>query len=250
MNEVEVLAPVLPMKGLIAHCGAELMTRQNLLSIKTPEGTDTHHPVPHAELVQTIIEALAFRNLEVVEDQYALTADGNRMFGVLALNVLYNDCRIQIALRNSHDKSFSIGLTVGYKVFCCDNLAFHGDFEALSKKHSKHINIQEVVTLGVDRMQRNFAPMMKQVDAWQGFNLPDQTAKLVIYEAFIAGKLPAPQHLARQVAEEYFEPQFDEFKPRTMWSLSNSFTSAFKALDPIPLMKATAKLNPFLEHFN
>jgi hypothetical protein len=32
-----------------------------------------------------------------------------------------------------------------------------------------------------------------------------------------------------------------------MWSLSNSFTSAFKELNPIPHFKATAKLGEFLE---
>jgi hypothetical protein len=37
------------------------------------------------------------------------------------------------------------------------------------------------------------------------------------------------------------------FKPRTIWSLSNAFTSAFKELDPIPQFNATAKLGEFLE---
>jgi hypothetical protein len=244
------VVPPAPMPGLLAHRGAELMTRQNLLTLPTPEGTDTHRPVPHAALVQSLIEALAFRSLEVVEDQYALTPDGMRLFGTLALNVEHSGTRIVIGVRNSHDKSFAIGLTVGYKVFVCDNLAFHGDFEALSKKHSKHVNIQDVMTLAVDRMQRNFAPMMKQVDAWRGFTLPDPTAKLVIYEAFIAGRLQAPQHLARVVAEHYFEPELDDFKPRTMWSLSNAFTSSFKELDPVPRMRTTAKLNPFLAEWN
>ncbi len=32
------------------------------------------------------------------------------------------------------------------------------------------------------------------------------------------------------------------FSPRTMWSLSNAFTSAFKELEPVPQFKATAKL--------
>jgi hypothetical protein len=43
------------------------------------------------------------------------------------------------------------------------------------------------------------------------------------------------------------EPQYDEFKPRTVWSLSNAFTSAFKDLDPIPQFWATAKLGGLLE---
>jgi hypothetical protein len=42
-------------------------------------------------------------------------------------------------------------------------------------------------------------------------------------------------------------PQYDEFKARTLWSLSNAFTSAFKELEPIPQFKATAKLSGFLE---
>jgi hypothetical protein len=45
----------------------------------------------------------------------------------------------------------------------------------------------------------------------------------------------------------YFQPVHEEFQARTMWSLSNAFTSAFKELDPIPQYKATAKLAGFLQ---
>jgi hypothetical protein len=70
--------------------------------------------------------------------------------------------------------------------------------------------------------------MRKQVEVWQG-------------------KLDAPKHLARTVLELYFEPKYEEFHSRTIWSLSNAFTSAFKEMDPIPQFKATAKLGRFLE---
>src|SRR5712664_1185468 len=40
---------------------------------------------------------------------------------------------------------------------------------------------------------------------------------------------------------------YEEFKPRSIWSLSNAFTSAVKALEPIPQFEATAKLGEFLE---
>jgi hypothetical protein len=49
------------------------------------------------------------------------------------------------------------------------------------------------------------------------------------------------------VLDLYFEPIYEEFRPRTIWSLSNAFTSAFKELEPIPQFKATAKLGEFLE---
>ncbi len=56
------------------------------------------------------------------------------------------------------------------------------------------------------------------------------SAKVVIYEAFVEGKLEAPKHLARTVHDLYFEPKYEEFRSRTIWSLSNAFTSAFKEL--------------------
>jgi hypothetical protein len=44
------------------------------------------------------------------------------------------------------------------------------------------------------------------------------------------------------VQGNYFQPAHEVLTARTMWSLSNAFTSAFKQLDPIPQFKATAKL--------
>jgi hypothetical protein len=38
-------------------------------------------------------------------------------------------------------------------------------------------------------MQRNFEPMRRQVEAWQRSELTDVTAKVVIYEVFVEGKL-------------------------------------------------------------
>ncbi len=89
--------------------------------------------------------------------------------------------------------------------------------------------------------------MRQQVDRWRAQQLSAEAAKLTIYQAFIEGDLDVPKHLARRVHELYFNPQHEEFEPRTTWSLSNAFTSAFKELDPIPQFKATAKLGGFLE---
>lgn len=105
----------------------------------------------------------------------------------------------------------------------------------------------DILAIGVDRMRRNFEPMRKQVETWKGRRLPDKSAKLVIYRAFVEGELDVPKHLARRVHDLYFNPNIKEFTQRTTWNLSNAFTSAFKELDPIPQFKATAKLASFHE---
>jgi hypothetical protein len=127
-------------------------------------------------------------------------------------------------------------------------VSFHGDFTPVLAKHSKQFNLTRALAYGVDDFQRNFDPMVKAVELWRQDQLSDVTAKLIIYRAFIEGELEAPRHLDHQVHEMYFNPQLEEFQPRTMWSLSNAFTSAFKELEPVPQFKVTAKLAPFLEH--
>lgn len=234
------------MEGLLAHTGATKVGRQELLALPDPLTTDTHRPVPHAKIVEALVETLGFRHLTVLRDEYAVSDNGDRMFGVLEISEEEAGVRLAIGVRNSHDKSFSLALTVGYRVFVCDNLAFHGDFTPVTRKHSKNFDHVEVIDAAVGKMQRHFEPLKKQIDVWQHYSMTDIYAKTVIYDAFIAGQLEAPKKLATLVHENYFEPDIEDFKPRTKWSLSNAFTSAFKHLDPIPQMQATAKLAPFL----
>jgi hypothetical protein len=85
------------------------------------------------------------------------------------------------------------------------------------------------------------------VEEWRESQISTATAKLINYRAFIESELDAPKHLVRRVHELYFRPIYPEFEARTLWSLSNAFTSAFKELDPIPQLKAPAKLAGFLQ---
>jgi hypothetical protein len=44
----------------------------------------------------------------------------------------------------------------------------------------------------------------------------DNTARLILYSAFIDGKLEAPGSLLPEVHLLYFEPEYPEFAARTM----------------------------------
>src|SRR5260370_36843149 len=232
---------------LLAHCGSSKITREELKVIPTPAGSATHQPLPHFEIVEALVETLSFRQISVVREEYAVTGDGMKMFGGVDRETTFDGCRFSVGVRNSNDKSMGLALTVGYRVLVCDNMAFHGDFPPVLAKHTKHVSLVDILSVGIDRMQRSFEPMRKQVEAWKRTRISDEAAKLIIYRAFIEGDLEAPKHLARGVHDHYFNPRVEEFAPRTLWCLSNAFTSAFKDLDPIPQFKTTAKLASFLE---
>src|SRR5882724_4456851 len=235
---------------LIAHCGTSKVSRDELRLIPAPDGTRTFKPIPHYEIIDALVEALSFRYIGVVRDEYAVSPDGMRMFGVLDLETAFDGCRFAIGIRNANDRSMRLGLTSGLRVTVCDNLAFQGEFTPVLAKHSKNFSIVDSLAIGVDRIQRNFDPLRQQVETWRSRQITDEGAKLVIYRAFIENQLDIPRHLARDVHKNYFEPAHPDFTPRTMWSLSNAFTSALKSLEPILFFRATAKLEAFLNGNN
>ena len=234
---------------LIAHSGTTNVDRDFLQQIRTPAATRTHQPLAHARIVETLVEALSFRHISVVRDEYAVSPDGNRMFGVLDLDYEFTGCRFSIGVRNANDKSMRLGLVVGFRVTVCDNMCFSGDFQPMLAKHSRRLELLDLISVGVDKMQRNFEPLKQTINQWKTRSVSDREAKLIIYEAFVEGKLSAPKALLPVVHRNYFRPEFDEFKPATLWSLSNAFTSAFKQLKPFQQFKAAAKLSPFLNRF-
>ena len=222
------------------------LTREELALVPTPQGTATHRPVPHIEVINALTETLGFRHIGIHREEYAVDRTGMKFYGVLDLETTFHGCRFSIGIRNSHDKTMRLSLVCGYRVAVCENGMFSGDFTPVLAKHSKNFSLVDALEVGVAQMQRNFEPMVKAVELWRGMQITDVTAKLLIYEAFIEGAAEIPKHLAKDVHRHYFSPEYEEFQPRTMFSLSNAFTSAFKALDPIPQYRATAELATFL----
>jgi hypothetical protein len=70
-------------------------------------------------VIGALIETLGFRHIGVVHDEYAVSADGMKMFGALDLATEMHGCRFSIGVRNSHDRSMRLAMTVGYRVFVC-----------------------------------------------------------------------------------------------------------------------------------
>lgn len=120
---------------LLLHAGGKPVLYDDLRTIRTPQGTDTHVPVAHHEVVELVRYTLGFHGHEIAEEAHAITQDGARYFGLMTLKSPYGDYTDTVGLRNSHDKSFPIGIAFGSRVFVCDNLAFAGD-HTIRRKHT------------------------------------------------------------------------------------------------------------------
>ncbi len=234
---------------LVAHCGTRKVTREELKQLPVPEATRTHQPLSHYQIIEVLEEALSFRYLKVTRDEYAVSVDGMRMFGVMDLNQDFSGCRFAIGLRNSNDKSMRLALTVGYRVFICDNMAFSGDIYPLSHKHTRNLELSDAISIAVDRIHRGFEPLKEQIQVMKEQALTEEAVKLIIYQAFLdKGIKGIPRNLMPVIHGLYFNPKHEAFQPRNLWSLSNAFTSAMKKLAPIKQFEVTARLGDYLTH--
>jgi hypothetical protein len=230
---------------LMTHVGARKVVREELSLVPTPPATDTFKPIPHAGLINELEKSLSFRHISIVRDEYAVSPDGMKLFGLLELDAEYEGVRFAIGLRNANDKSMRLGMVAGYRVFVCDNMALSGDFKPLLAKHSKHFDLVESLSIGVDRIQRGFEPLREAITFKRGRHLRDEEAHSMIYRAFMENRFPLK--LLKTVHQEFFvAPSRAEFKQQTVWGLENAFTTAFKELKPVAQFRLTAKLGSFL----
>jgi hypothetical protein len=112
------------------------ITRAELATLPTPPATETHIPIAHAAVVDTLVETLSHRHIGIVGEEFAVSSDGMEMFGVLDLEAGFEGCRFAIGIRNANNKRFRLACTIGLRVFVCYNLAFRGDYTPVLAKHS------------------------------------------------------------------------------------------------------------------
>lgn len=124
------------------------------------------------------------------------------MFGLLEVNHKFEGIRFAIRLRNANDKSMRVGIVAGYRVFACDNMAFQEDFNPMLQKHSKNLDLVESVSMGVDRIQRQWNPLKEAITLKKETRIQTDDAKMFIYDAFTKGKFPVS--LFKSVHTELF----------------------------------------------
>lgn len=121
--------------SLCLHSGAQAVDYDRLRDLPMPAATASHVPIAHKAVVDMVKYSLGFFGHELVAENYGVTQEGARFFGLLSLRSPDGEYTDTVGLRNSHDKTFPIGISFGSHVFVCDNLAFIGD-QVIKRKHT------------------------------------------------------------------------------------------------------------------
>ena len=74
---------------LLAQCGAAKIGRAELALVPSPQGTATHKVIPHHEVVNALVDTLSLRHIAPVREEYAVSKDGMKMFGIMELETTF-----------------------------------------------------------------------------------------------------------------------------------------------------------------
>lgn len=236
------------MNGLLLHCGANLATKDEVYDTPTPEATETHVPVPHGLLLDTIHKHVTQQGFAVEQEEYGLWSKGNRMFGVLGLSdgSLVEDSQLTVGIRNSHDKTFPAGMAVGNRVFVCDNLSFSAEIVVL-RRHTKYVlrDLDKMVAEASGRIGQARITQERRITAYKETDMDDAMVHDLLIRS-VDARVIANTYVPK-VLSEWREPSHEEFAPRTAWSLFNGYTEVLKAVSPLDLSRRTIRLHGLMD---
>src|SRR6266850_1232542 len=220
---------------LVVHRGGWEATAADLASVTVPDETDSYVPVPYGRLVEEVRLHVPRFGLTVEREDYALARDGNQMFGVLTCRNGTADhaYALAIGLRSSYDRSLAVELVAGSRVFCCDNLAFHGEAGAhVRRKHTVNVfrDLPDLIYRMLNEVSVMKDRMHAEIAAMQGSFLSNYQAEHIMVQAVRRNALPASK--LPKVIEAWDNPTHEEFIPRNGWSLFNAFTEVQKSRSP------------------
>jgi hypothetical protein len=188
------------------------------------------------------------------EAQHAITKDGKRYFAIFTYNNKSADSakpwdeenneplKYNIAVRNSYDKSMSIGVAMGATVFVCDNLALTGDIHIM-RKHTQNVlqDLEEMLITNIYRSQNNFMDIVKDAVKFKEMRLNDDDAYEFIGLLLGHGVL-RPRQVSKTLKHWKNSP-YEEFEDRNAWSLYNAVTSSLKSTPPNRIMESHINLH-------
>ena len=167
--------------------------------------------------------------MKIVEERLALAKSGQRLFGLLALEIPglgRSDYGCVLGLRTSYDRSLANGVCIGATVFVCDNLSFQGEV-TFERKHTPQMlrDLSWMISETVAVLPARFAAQTEAFEALKRWELQEAEAHDLTIRMWDAGAIGHSRNSLGLIKREWREPRHQEFaEGSTDRSLGGSLT--------------------------
>ena len=223
-------------------CDGKFVSRNEVALVPTPEASESWKPVPHIDVIEAVSEVVQAHKWQILDENFGLAREGQKLFGVMRINKSNSsDWSRCIGLRNSHDKSFAVGLSAGISVTVCSNLAFGGT-TVIKRRHTSRIELTELVDVAMTELENELLMLETVCEDLKVIYLKnDDEARSRIVRAAELGAINSSDIIP--VFNEFKNPRHEEFAEPTRYSLLNAFTETIKKYTPLRVDRSYMALN-------
>ena len=220
-----------------------------LSSITLPERTRSYTPVSHTDFVDNVkdIAGRVLTGYSLHKEQYGIAKEGKQMFGTLTYRKQWDisssqDMGLSIGIRNSYDKSMSLGICGGASVFVCENLMMSGEI-TMMRKHSGAIleELKGLIFNVVINSEGKFRTLHADAQAFKQRDLTDRLAYGTMGRLYGNGVFT--ERMLPIVKREWNKPSHEAFEGNTVWGFYNACTEALKKASPQSRMNKQIRLH-------
>ena len=229
-----------------SHGQAALL--EDLRAVPVPAATQTYRPVPYADVIEMVEQqAQTVLDREIVSRHFGLSRKGVQMFAILTFDMGHEKTGLSIGLRQSYDKSVSLGLCCGARVFVCDNLMFSGSTVRVVRKNTLHVwdDFRMLVDDGLEHAARDYRNIIGDAAVLKAVPMPERAGAEIIGLAQYQGVLRPQQ--ASVAFQDWRKARYPAFKKRNLWSLYNCFTQALKRTPAGLIMDGFSEAHRFFQ---
>jgi hypothetical protein len=235
------------MNGLMLHCGGKAAAYDDVLAVPVPQHTNSWRPVAYADAIDYVRDCVtSLIGRPIRSEAYGLAREGRQLFSVLTVDTEETERGLSIGLRQSYDKSLSLGVAIGASVFVCDNMCFSGSAAKVLRKNTARVweDARQLITEQLRGASAHYEQLSNQI-ARMGA-VPCHTDRGYAMLGVMAGHgLLSPRQLTVALGE-WAEATHELQRERTLWGLYNATTAGLKLGSPGGAIERHTKAHDFI----
>ena len=210
---------------------------ENLKNIKHAPQGPRHVPVPHYDAIVSFRDQLAEHNIQVLSETIVLSPDTFRLMYLADIAAKDTDEYVyQVGFINNNDRSKAFTGLAGTKVFI-KNAQMHYSDGSYKTRHTTNVRemLYERNAHIIRWFEEFYAEQTGRIEAMKNTEVTDEILGAVVL-SYIRNRYTLSSTNIKNIVKEFDDPKYDEFKPRTLWSLQNTTAEVFKKVKS-PLLK-------------
>lgn len=221
------------------------LDRNQVISIQTPQETNTYQPVSYLSLINGADIVSRQYQFILQKEEFQTDVHGGKIKMKFFYDDGISDKGFQLSVLTSHDKSLSVRAAGGVYSYICWNLNMIGEVQLLHR-HQSDVNdeIETFLNKCFSSHQQDMiqAETMEQNFDW--INLTKTDMAEIVGRAFVEEKIINQTQLSI-ICKELENPSFVYNKANSLWTLYNHFTHAIKEEHPLTYMQTQQSVQNF-----